>query len=385
MNKTMKHRQLLLTSFFILFVTLYFAIPELGLTQSFTYQTLSGITDPQGNPLLEATTTLPFTLTRLYQFGIGLAFTLGFLSFLYAGWEYIGSDLITKKEDGRKRMKNAAIGIIIALTGYVLLNTINPDILAFQSLDLNIEKPTSSNFLERLFKDPLRQTNESIANDFTGKISIQNNKLVLTTVPKNIPGLRTGDIVKSVNLYPINTSNPETARISLEAALDDCPNLTPLGQIGKETPREITKTFLDIQGNTICASEILVQRGNKEVKVQVETQIAKPVSLSEFFTAVKYKTGTDRGYNGSLGQLPESDVLYITQVGALTQVGEYVGPSTKITNTGFTQEVTNYVKNCPERWINEKNNYCLVPFVVLNKNNLTLYTQEEIFIPILIN
>jgi len=45
------------------------------------------------------------------------------------GIEYMTSELVSSKENGKQRITNAIFGLVIALGAYALLNTINPDLL----------------------------------------------------------------------------------------------------------------------------------------------------------------------------------------------------------------------------------------------------------------
>ncbi len=67
----------------------------------------------------------------IYRIAIGLAGTLAVLMIFFGGVQYMTSDALTKKEDGRKRIQNAVLGLIIALSSYAILNTVNPDLLEF--------------------------------------------------------------------------------------------------------------------------------------------------------------------------------------------------------------------------------------------------------------
>ncbi|OGC78824.1 hypothetical protein A2852_01610 [Candidatus Adlerbacteria bacterium RIFCSPHIGHO2_01_FULL_54_23] len=49
-----------------------------------------------------------------------------------AGIIYMTSEVIGKKEEARKRIQNAVWGLLILISSYLILNTINPDLLAFK-------------------------------------------------------------------------------------------------------------------------------------------------------------------------------------------------------------------------------------------------------------
>ena len=50
------------------------------------------------------------------------------------GLEYMTSELISSKEEGKKKILGAIFGLVLALGAYILLFTINPDLL---NSDLN--------------------------------------------------------------------------------------------------------------------------------------------------------------------------------------------------------------------------------------------------------
>lgn len=60
---------------------------------------------------------------------IGLIAIGAMVMIVIGGLEYMTSELISSKDEGRKRIQNAILGLVIALGSYLLLNTINPDLL----------------------------------------------------------------------------------------------------------------------------------------------------------------------------------------------------------------------------------------------------------------
>ncbi len=63
---------------------------------------------------------------------IGIAIVLAVLMLVIGGVQYMASDAFTSKEDARDRMTMALFGLIIAFGAYLLLNTINPDLVTFR-------------------------------------------------------------------------------------------------------------------------------------------------------------------------------------------------------------------------------------------------------------
>ncbi|HEY4494095.1 MAG TPA: hypothetical protein VJB95_01525, partial [Candidatus Paceibacterota bacterium] len=60
---------------------------------------------------------------------IGLSAVMAVVMIVLGGIEYMTSELVSSKENGKQRITNAIFGLVIALGAYALLNTINPDLL----------------------------------------------------------------------------------------------------------------------------------------------------------------------------------------------------------------------------------------------------------------
>lgn len=76
-------------------------------------------------------------LKYIFKFGIGLAGLLAVIMLIIGGVKYMGSDSFFNKEEARSSMSNALIGLLIALSSFLILNTLNPDLV---NLKLNINK-----------------------------------------------------------------------------------------------------------------------------------------------------------------------------------------------------------------------------------------------------
>ena len=80
---------------------------------------------------------------RFFQFGIALAGALAVIEIIVGGIQYMGTESISNKGDATERIKNAVLGLLLALGAWLILNTINPKLVKF---DLSIPKvpPTKS-------------------------------------------------------------------------------------------------------------------------------------------------------------------------------------------------------------------------------------------------
>lgn len=75
-------------------------------------------------------------LNSMFKLGIALAGALAVIMIIIGGIQYMSTDAIGAKSEGRKRITAAVTGLIVALGSYMILNTLNPDLLK-TSLSLN--------------------------------------------------------------------------------------------------------------------------------------------------------------------------------------------------------------------------------------------------------
>lgn len=84
-----------------------------------------GVTSSSGN--------LSVYLGQIFSFGIAAAVTLALIMIIWGGIEYMTTDSWEGKNDGKERIENALYGLGLALGSYLLLFTINPDLVTFKN------------------------------------------------------------------------------------------------------------------------------------------------------------------------------------------------------------------------------------------------------------
>ncbi len=72
----------------------------------------------------------------LYLFGLGLVGLAGFAALVFGGFWYMLSDTLTSKEKAKDILRGAISGLILALAAYLILYTINPDLVSTTPPDL---------------------------------------------------------------------------------------------------------------------------------------------------------------------------------------------------------------------------------------------------------
>ena len=68
-------------------------------------------------------------LSQAFQFGLAIAAALAVIMIVWGGVEIMLSESVFKKEDGKKKIQDAIWGLLLALVSWLILYTINPNIL----------------------------------------------------------------------------------------------------------------------------------------------------------------------------------------------------------------------------------------------------------------
>ncbi len=100
-------------------------------------------------------TNLSTYLTGIFKVGIAAAAALAFIRIVWGGFVYLSTDAITGKEEGKEKIGRALGGLVLALAAYIILNTINP-----QLVNLNLNFGTAANKATDI-NAPSSQTYES--------------------------------------------------------------------------------------------------------------------------------------------------------------------------------------------------------------------------------
>lgn len=90
----------------------------------------------------------------IFSLSIALAGVLAVVMIMVGGWTLMYSDSFTGRTEGKQKIYNAIIGLVLALGSYLILNTINPDLV---NLSLQISG-VSIEILEGDTNDPISNT-----------------------------------------------------------------------------------------------------------------------------------------------------------------------------------------------------------------------------------
>ena len=143
-----KKQSLILTILLIILVGgFYFSLfPSMADAQGSSYTPLapikSGNVEYVGNSV--NTNDLTLYLNNMFKLGIAIAVALAVVMIIIGGVEYMSTDVVGKKEDGQGRINAALLGLVVALGSYMLLNTLDPDLL---KANLNLQGLSTRNVL----------------------------------------------------------------------------------------------------------------------------------------------------------------------------------------------------------------------------------------------
>lgn len=81
---------------------------------------------------------LPQYLVSIFRLAIGLAAGLAVIMIMIGGIEYMSTDAIGGKENGKNKIKQALSGLLLAVGAWLILYTVDPSLVTF---NLNITSP----------------------------------------------------------------------------------------------------------------------------------------------------------------------------------------------------------------------------------------------------
>jgi hypothetical protein len=71
-------------------------------------------------------------LSQAFQFGLAIAAALAVIMIVWGGVKIMLTESVFEKDDGKKKIQDAIWGLLLALVSWLILYTINPNILIFK-------------------------------------------------------------------------------------------------------------------------------------------------------------------------------------------------------------------------------------------------------------
>ena len=107
----------------------FFCLCTTALGQTVAYQPLVGIPG-----VGDAVTNFGAYINQLYYLAISLAALLAVIKIIFAGVQYMLTDLGTSKETAKTDIKGALLGLLLILSAFLILTTINPSLANLNAL-----------------------------------------------------------------------------------------------------------------------------------------------------------------------------------------------------------------------------------------------------------
>ncbi|PIQ91351.1 MAG: hypothetical protein COV70_04240 [Parcubacteria group bacterium CG11_big_fil_rev_8_21_14_0_20_39_22] len=85
------------------------------------------------------TTNLSVYVRGIFTTGIAIAGALAFLMIVIGAFQYMSTDAISDKSEGKDKILRSVGGLVLALASFLILNTINPDLISLKGTDLPSE------------------------------------------------------------------------------------------------------------------------------------------------------------------------------------------------------------------------------------------------------
>jgi hypothetical protein len=137
-----------------------------------------------GVSVANATKNLGSFLGQVFNWGIALAVVLALVMIIWGGIQYMTTDSFTGKDEGKGRIQEALKGLGLALVSWLLLYTINPDLVNFSGNTL-LSGGNPTNNQNAIVETPA--TSNSNANRGTVTCPTQNCSPSVVRIPKPTP------------------------------------------------------------------------------------------------------------------------------------------------------------------------------------------------------
>lgn len=172
-----------------------------------------------------AASNLPEYLVAIFKLTLGLAAVLAVIQITIGGVEYMSTDAISGKEDGKERITQAIYGLILAIGAWLILNTVNPRILTFSLNPTPIQAP--------------QETSTTTPNTPIFETWQKTFKCVSTT--RSAPDYKT-----SKASFSFDANNENSSRIALRQC-NDFPPKTPPAIVRPLNPGECSPDYNQVQ------------------------------------------------------------------------------------------------------------------------------------------
>ncbi len=246
----------------------------LAQSQQIQYQVLAPLDNEP------ATITLPQYIPFIINLSIGIAAVMAFVMITFGGITYATTDALQKKQDGRKFIENAIIGLLLVISAWVILNTINPQTLDFSFLS---KLPTAQVTAPTNVIPGTPMTPEQLADDANVRsiLTSQSGGQVVVALAPCASGQTKG--CTNVNGLPVNAIDGLT-RLSKDC---NCQIIVTGGTEGGHVSHGPGKPVVDLRSQNSALTALLSK---------FDSRAANPFSKLAFGVTLKDRTHANFSY-----------------------------------------------------------------------------------------
>lgn len=251
---------------------------------------------------------LGYYINGLYKLAVAAASVLAVIMIIIGGFDYVSTDAINNKEEGKSIIKSALGGLLLVLASWIILHTVNPQLV---SLKITTQTLQTSD-LSALF-DMGQAARQANSNAVQRAQQITNNDPNATL---NDIGQQATDLRNNVDTIKQNAGTIYNSYDRGEISESDA--LMYLGQVTGETYTSVDEALYDIQSKTdIMSAKAQAASFAENAKATFDANTTNPRWTNEkvIQNAVNIQT-TYEAQKQNINNIP-SDLLSQTEKEAL--------------------------------------------------------------------
>ncbi|MEI6237988.1 MAG: pilin [bacterium] len=117
---------------------------------------------------------LAYYINYMFKLAVGIAVVLAVIMVFYGGFTYATTDLIPAKTEGKKVIQNALIGLLLTLASYIILYTIDPRYVQFNTGLDRVKVDTTSAFALIINTQAEANLRKTLTGEYINRAQIRN-------------------------------------------------------------------------------------------------------------------------------------------------------------------------------------------------------------------
>jgi Asp-tRNA(Asn)/Glu-tRNA(Gln) amidotransferase C subunit len=279
---------------------------------------------------LQTTVDVKTYIQYAFNLLIALAAVVAVLMIVMGGFEYMTSDAVSGKEEGRKKMTNAIYGLLLVLCSFLILRTINP---AFVQVPVGLVTPLGLKS-ENMANNWLNQV-QSLANKYAVMTTADQKNLTDTRDAANKIDQQINDITKFLdetqNLDPTARQQMISDRNNLMQEKNDLQNQSVLYSARKSYDSMVQTGMATIQDLAANAGSVTSNMGSlRAANIAMANLKTSLTDATTEWSGVIKNYGDDPGYQQELKNqaiLAQAKIQIIDDIVTLYNNPSYVTPA----------------------------------------------------------